>query len=574
MPVPTIDLLPEVPIRGAPTFSPQMNLFLSALPTFQTQTNASIGAINTAVTDVQADVDAAAASASSASGFATTAVNAKNDAVQAKEDAQDILVLVENIAAGISFTSTSTTSLTVEVGSKTWTVQTDESYGAGMPIAAVKVGDPDVYMVGICTAYTGDQLTVAVSQVKGSGSVSNWNISIGGIPGLPGPSFTGGTLTSAMNLAPPATIASGSTVAIGAATSNLITISGTTTITAFDSIAAGAERKLTFSGALTLTHNGTSLILPGAANVTTEAGDTATFVSLGSGNWRCVDYQRASGEPLLGGKIIRDARTANTQLAASDKGKSIEYTTGGFTQTLAACSSLGVGWFVYVVNSSTGDVTFDPNGSETIGGVNAATTAVLKPGQSAILITDGTNLYFAGAPTSFRNMEIFISGGTFTPKPGVSRYYIKAVGGGGGGSYGGGAAGGYAEGWADITSPQTITIGGGGAPTNPGGTTTVGSIITCNGGNAGATSNGGGPSSGGTATFIGGLTIQGADGGGHNNGGSYGGSGGGSQFGGAGNAANNSNSGTDASSNSGSGGGGNAIGSGGNGGSGLVLIMW
>lgn len=340
MPVPTIDLLPEVPIRGAPTFSPQMNLFLSALPTFQTQTNASIGAINTALTDIQADVDAAAASASSASGFATTSVNAKNDAVQAKEDAQDILVLVENIAAGISFTSTSTTSLTVEVGSKTWTVQTDESYAAGMPIAAVKVGDPDVYMVGICTAYTGDQLTVAVSQVKGSGSVSNWNISIGGIPGLPGPTFTGGTLTSAINLAPPVTIASGSTVAIGAAASNLITISGTTTITAFDSISAGAERKLTFSGALTLTHNGTSLILPGAANVTTEAGDTATFVSLGSGNWRCIDYQRASGLPLKPSNAIGDVLVSAQAPAAGTWLKSGIYTTSSYTALAALLGSI------------------------------------------------------------------------------------------------------------------------------------------------------------------------------------------------------------------------------------------
>lgn len=298
-------------------------------------------------------------------------------------------------------------------------------------------------------------------------------------------------------------------------------------------------------------------------------GTTGQVLKKSSG----TDYDAAWADQDVT-QILRSARTSNTQLAASDKGKSIEYTTGGFTQTLEACSSLGAGWFVYVVNSSTGDVTFDPNGSETIGGVNAATTAVLKPGQSAILITDGSNLYFAGAPTSFRNMEIFTSGGTFTPKPGVSRYYIKAVGGGGGGSYGGGAAGGYAEGWADITSSQTITIGSGGGSGSSGGTTSVGSIVTCNGGAGGATGSGGAPSSGGTATFSGGLTLRGSHGGGHSNGGSYGGQGGSSPFGGAGGAANNSNSGTSAGSNTGSGGGGNATGSGGGGGSGLVLIMW
>lgn len=113
--------------------------------------------------------------------------------------------------------------------------------------------------------------------------------------------FTGGTMTSAINEAPIVTIASAATVNIGAAAANTISISGTTTITAFDSIASGALRRLHFQGALTLTHNGTSLILPTAANITTAAGDMAEFVSLGGGNWRCTGYERANGTaPALG----------------------------------------------------------------------------------------------------------------------------------------------------------------------------------------------------------------------------------------------------------------------------------
>ena len=45
-----------------------------------------------------------------------------------------------------------------------------------------------------------------------------------------------------------------------------------------------------FDGILTLTHNATSLILPGAANIVTSASDVAIFVSFGSGNWRCVSF--------------------------------------------------------------------------------------------------------------------------------------------------------------------------------------------------------------------------------------------------------------------------------------------
>lgn len=114
-------------------------------------------------------------------------------------------------------------------------------------------------------------------------------------------SFTGGTMTSSINEAPAATIASASTVNIGAAAANTIKVTGTTTITAFDSIADGALRRVIFSGALTLTHNATSLILPSGANIATAAGDAAEFVSLGSGNWRCTSYMRASGAAISAG---------------------------------------------------------------------------------------------------------------------------------------------------------------------------------------------------------------------------------------------------------------------------------
>lgn len=93
-------------------------------------------------------------------------------------------------------------------------------------------------------------------------------------------------------------IASATTTDIGAATGRYVHITGTTTITGLGTKTAGVVRALTFDGALTLTHNATSLILPGAANITTAAGDTAVFVSEGSGNWRCLAYQRAASAPL------------------------------------------------------------------------------------------------------------------------------------------------------------------------------------------------------------------------------------------------------------------------------------
>jgi len=96
-----------------------------------------------------------------------------------------------------------------------------------------------------------------------------------------------------------ADIASAATTDIGAATGMYVNITGTTTITGLGTVAAGTLRIVRFAGALTLTHNATSLILPrGGANIVTAADDCAIFESEGSGNWRCVFYQRKNGQPL------------------------------------------------------------------------------------------------------------------------------------------------------------------------------------------------------------------------------------------------------------------------------------
>lgn len=113
--------------------------------------------------------------------------------------------------------------------------------------------------------------------------------------------FTGGALSSALNEAKGADIASAATTDIGAAAGNFVHVTGTTAITALGTIQAGTRRIVRFAGALVLTHNATSLILPTAANITTAANDCAIFISEGGGNWRCVGYMRADGSSLAGG---------------------------------------------------------------------------------------------------------------------------------------------------------------------------------------------------------------------------------------------------------------------------------
>lgn len=112
-----------------------------------------------------------------------------------------------------------------------------------------------------------------------------------------------------------ATISSATTTDLGSSPESAITISGTTTITGLGSSAPnGAVKFVEFSGALTLTHNGTSLIIPGAANIITAAGDCATVRHEGSGNWRVLHYTRAIVGPNIEthGIALSDETTAIT----------------------------------------------------------------------------------------------------------------------------------------------------------------------------------------------------------------------------------------------------------------------
>lgn len=87
------------------------------------------------------------------------------------------------------------------------------------------------------------------------------------------------------------------------------------------------------------------------------------------------------------GALIRltEAKSANYTALAADSSK-IFLCTGTFTLALTVAATLGNGWNVGIVNEGSGDITIDPNGSETVDG---AVTLVVKPGESLELICNG-----------------------------------------------------------------------------------------------------------------------------------------------------------------------------------------
>lgn len=130
--------------------------------------------------------------------------------------------------------------------------------------------------------------------------------------------------------------------------------------------------------------------------------------------------------------IIRSARTSNTMLDVNDSMKFIDITSGTFTQTFDAASTLGSGWYCYIRNSGTGDITLNPDGSELIDGL---TSYIMYPNEVRLIQCDGVGFNSVVLQKFYR---VFTASGTFTKPPGYSVFCVDVV------SAGGGGQGGYA----------------------------------------------------------------------------------------------------------------------------------
>lgn len=191
----------------------------------------------------------------------------------------------------------------------------------------------------------------------------------------------------------------------------------------------------------------------------------------------------------------RSARTSNNQITSADLGRLLDITSGTFDQTFDPVGDLGDGFNVTIRNSGTGDVTLNPDGSETIDG---RTSFIMYPGEMREIFCDGTALYsvvlnpfYRRITSTYANMPI---------PPGYTRFGIRAWSGGSSGQRTnnaatvsrGGAGGGCVDAVlpaSDFGSTETVTIGAGGAAIttvangNVGGDTSFGSLLTVYAGN-------------------------------------------------------------------------------------------
>jgi hypothetical protein len=155
------------------------------------------------------------------------------------------------------------------------------------------------------------------------------------------------------------------TVDLSLAVNHNASITGTTTITSFGSNADEnfPLYRIGFTGILTLTYNATSLILPGAANITTAANDSGWALYLGAGNWQVIQYTRANGTAVVTPTpnagfnrltITNNSGTPNTNIdVTAASGVVLNGTVPFYASTIS-----------FTINTTTGTVTSTANGMD------------------------------------------------------------------------------------------------------------------------------------------------------------------------------------------------------------------
>lgn len=167
-PTPVDDLPTPPQTTDIANFDARADAYLAALLPHTDQMNDLADDTYTNAVFAESQATSASGSASSASASAAAALASAASAVN---------------APGTS--GTSTTSTAVGTGSKTLTTQTGKLWSVGQTVTIARTSDPAATrMSGAITAYNSGSgsITVLVNNYAGSGTFTDWTISIGGMP--------------------------------------------------------------------------------------------------------------------------------------------------------------------------------------------------------------------------------------------------------------------------------------------------------------------------------------------------------------------------------------------------------
>ena len=311
-----------------------------------------------------------------------------------------------------SLSGTSTTSVTIGTGTKSFATQPGLAFFTGGNLTIASTANPAVdYMVGIITSYdtTTGSLTASVSSYAGAGTHTDWIISVAGFQGVPGTvvavsvaSANGFTGTSSGGGSPQLTLTTSVNGMIkGNGSAMSMATSGTDYAPGTSSLATGILKSTTATGALsiavpadfpTLNQDTTG----NAATVTTNANLTGPITSTGNAT-NITDNSITEAKLLISNNTTANVSASAHGFAPRLPNDATKYLDGTGNYT-APPVSLTIGSSATSVTIGTGSKTFT-----TQSGLSIAV------GQFLMIISSAnvTN-YMFGQATSYSSTTLIV----------------------------------------------------------------------------------------------------------------------------------------------------------------------
>lgn len=277
----------------------QLAIDIAGIEADVTAAAASAAAAATSATNAATSASSASTSASSASTSATTATTQATNAAASAAAAATSASTAASYAASLS--STSVTSVAIATGAKTFTTQASKQYSAGQYLIIASNASALNYMHGTVTSYSGTSLVMNITDIGGSGTYTDWNISLSGTQGPTGAAGASGAFSGL-------TGGTNTTAAMVVGTGSSISATGSGAITATTIPASG------ITGNTTVAQGGTGLTTLTANNVVLGNGTSAVqFVAPStSGNVLTSNGTTWQSSPATGGNILLQTKTASS----------------------------------------------------------------------------------------------------------------------------------------------------------------------------------------------------------------------------------------------------------------------
>lgn len=337
-----------------------------------------------------------------------------------REEFNSISTAINSKSDKLSRNSVSTTSMLIEVATKTFVVETGKDFGPGENVIIASRIAPSVNnMLGMLTSYdSATGLTeVVVSNINGSGTLADWVIAVSTSAGT---TLVNNTFTGHQNYAR-ATVASHATTGdIWSALGNQIDWTGTAATTAFPTAPqSGASRELICAGACSFTA-GANMLIEGysSGNTLQCSANDKVFVEAISTTQFYLTFTKYAGK--LGGSDTTSSATDITLAGLSGRLQIVAMTASGKKVTLPAATTLQKGDNVFVI-SNTGDYRFSVHSN------GGAFLAYVSPGQVIACHCSNTSTAAGVWRTSGNAIDRVYSGNTAEVLNAVATSYIAVA---------------------------------------------------------------------------------------------------------------------------------------------------